>query len=437
MVNARQIAAWPGHVIDRAVEGGAVAFNGLRQAGAWITQLNRPFVLGYMERHFPDCFAQLDGGDKRIIRAFLDPESFSNTYSILGGKSGSASEYASLRKHGAELLSDAFGAEARFDNSFVDPATRAQDLGERWFFVNGIVTSRGLARHNRTKLEQLFERGITLIHNPTQGLTYDLVESTLQKFTNINTEVVARAFLEIGEALLAGKRVVLLAHSQGTIITGDVLDLLYCSIDRAFFDRTNMNDKDFDSFMRNATGTVKAGELCAMRDRLAQAGTQVLDQLELYMFANAASRMCYADAPARVPHIESYANEHDVVTRLGSLARGEFFEEDLIRIDGPLFSNDRYGHLLEAHYLPGFEANAYRLLAPCTGRCVGTSLHEPVTGNPAGNHPKYVAGPERPRLREYLGGASPRAPGAPASPRTQSDVAPRYATAPSGNDKTG
>jgi hypothetical protein len=126
-----------------------------------------------------------------------------------------------------------------------------------------------------------------------------------------------------------------------------------------------------------------------------------MGKLELYMFAGAASRMCYIDETQKIPHIESFANEHDIVTRLGSLARDDFHKEDLIRIDGSLFTCDRYGHLLNAHYLPDFVRGNYRLRNDKVEECIGASVHDPVRGNPCLKHPKWVGGPAVSKLRDH------------------------------------
>jgi hypothetical protein len=395
----------PGKALDRFVETLAIGVNGTRQFLAWFLEMNRIGILGYAHRKFPDCSKQLDGGDKRVMRAFVDPESFSNTMSLLIGR-GTLTANSELRLSCSDIvawLNDAFGIEAAFDNSFVERQPGAEQGEERWVFINGIVTSRAVARRNVYALNRLFERPFTLIHNPTQGLTLDLTESALEKFTNINTEPAARAFLEVGNMLLddTAKKIVIVAHSQGTIIMGDVLDLIYVSIDKRFFDRTNMNDEDYVTFINTSTGTVKASEMKDLAAALQAKGAQTLRKLELYMFANAASRMCYADENERYPFIESYANEHDIVARLGSLARNDFHREDLIRIDGSLFTLDRYGHLLNAHYLPDFASGDYRLRNQTTGDDIGASVHDPVLGNPCLSHPKHVRGPERSRLLQY------------------------------------
>lgn len=396
----------PGKLADRSVESIVVGSNATRQLITWFTYVHRLGVLSLAERMFPELYEDLDGGDKRILRAFLDPESISNTASLLFGKGvfGENAELSMPPREVIRLLRDAFGTEATFDNSFVERDAGVAACRERWFFINGIATSREFARRNVATLRTAFGRPFTLIHNPTQGLTTDLMESCLQKFTNANTEPVARAFLEIAQALLddATQLVAVIAHSQGTIITGDVLDLVYISIDPKLYDRTNLNDEDWDFFTSYSSGTVKAAELRRAASQLRDRGPEVLAKLELYMFANAASRMCYVDAERRLPHIESYANEHDIVTRLGCLARDDFHEEDLIRIDGSLFTCNRYGHLLNAHYLPDFFTGAYRLRNEHVAQSIGGSVHDPVTGNPCLKHPKHVSGPVQSRLAERL-----------------------------------
>jgi hypothetical protein len=203
-----------------------------------------------------------------------------------------------------------------------------------------------------------------------------------------------------------------------------VLDLLYLSIDECFFDRTNMNDEDLREFLNVSNGTVKSGELRRLKDQLEAAGKKLLEKLELYMFANAASRMCYALPEKKCPHIESYANEHDIVTRLGSLARDDFHKEDLIRIDGSLFTRTRSGHLLNAHYLPDFERDLYELKLgqEPEDRFIGSSIHDPVLGNPGTKHPKYEPGPGFPKLRQYLQSNRPTPPPPPQPRYADRDV---------------
>jgi hypothetical protein len=302
-------------------------------------------------------------------------------------------------------LKDSFGSLATRDNSSVIRPENANQGNERWFFINGISTSRELAQQNARALRAIFAHEITTIHNPTQGFVHDLVEAALQKLTNINTEPVARAFVEIVEALLndSVEKVVVLAHSQGTIVTGDVLDLIYCGVDLNYLNRTNMNDRDLEEFLAVSHGTVPAYLVKSRFEGLKGKANLVMEKLELYMFANAASRMCYLDPQGCRPHIESFVNERDIVTRLGALAPDAFHREDLIRIDGPVFSHRRFGHLLNSHYLPGLKARQYELLPASDGRCIGSSVYDDVKGNPCDKNPLRTSGPATTsRLHQYL-----------------------------------
>lgn len=388
----------------------------------WFHDINRGHIIAFARERFPEEYRQLDGGDRRIMASFLDPESLSNTESIFGdprsfigamptwvlsclglsarilGTFGSDpySEYALGFCRFLDLLNDALGTHADDDTPVILNDRHVHDGSERWFFINGVATSRELARLNANRLHALLKRDIVVIHNPTGGLTADLVESAMEKFTNVNTEPVALAFVEIAKALMDPKvlRVAVVAHSQGTIITGDVLDLIYYALDpvgKTYLDKTNMNSEDVDAFLSKSRGIIKSDDLQRAVASLRNKADVVADKLELYMFANAASRMCYLDPGRRRPHIESFANEHDLVARLGCLAEDTFHEEDLLRIDGPVFmARGRYGHLLNAHYLR--DLRDYKALPDNGAPSHRRSLHEEVLSNPCARNPKRTPG---------------------------------------------
>jgi hypothetical protein len=389
-------------------------------------------ILRASEKRFPEVYAQLDNGDREVMRAFPDASALVNVLSVLGTRR------APLRQGDGELaiglresltyLADMFGPDAALGPTPELVVQHGADDGpERWFFVNGIATNLATAVRNAQCLQRIFGRPVTIIYNPTQGFVEDLAESALQKFTNINTEVVARAFLAISEALLNPhvKHVRVVGHSQGTIILGDVLDLLYYALcPEDFFDFTNMNGKEAESFFETSHGIISADALKLARQQLrAELGigqplkngqqTQekkrrraLLEKLELYLFANCASRMCYRyeDAQGVAPHIESFANEHDVIARLGCLAKDALHRKDLIRIDGPVFlGKGRVGHLLNAHYLTPLledfrvETGHYvRLEAKEGSTCVGDSVMAEVRGNPCSLNPRSRRGRAEP-----------------------------------------
>lgn len=426
-----------GMVTDGLEDGWSVARNGLSAAMDWTVQVNRRRILRFARRRFPDAYARLDGGDKRIIRSFVDPDWVSNTVSLLGVdprplalapvslvaaalhlpfpyRGDDASEYFLDLPSIRALARDALGPEAEDATPFVLEHEKAREGRERWFFLNGIQTNAGLARRNADRLREVVGRPFITIYNPTQGLANDLAESTLQKFTNVNTQPSALAFLEIAAALVSDEveRVAVVAHSQGTIIAGDVLDLVYFALDpvgKSHLGKTNMNSQDFRAFLSVSHGVLKSDDLHAAVRRLEGKRKEVEEKLELYLFANAASRVCYLDAAGRRPRIESFANEHDCVARLGCLAEDAFHAEGLLRIDGPLFlRRGRYGHLLNAHYLD--DLGAYESLGeggePPRAR---RSLHDPVAGNPCARNASAVTLGEGARSR-FLQLASAAAP---------------------------
>jgi hypothetical protein len=434
--------------LDRIVEALSTARSLSGASRDWLLYVNSANIIEFCRRRFPEEFERLDDGDKRIMASFLDPNAVSNTRSLLGDALLARAELSELDlplEQVSRTLADMFGRNATFASPAQVFATiAAREGADRWYFINGISTSQELALRNAQRLSQLFRRDFITIYNPTQGFVRDLVESALQKFTNVNTETVARAFVELADALSnpAVAKVRVVAHSQGTIVMGDVLDLIYYSIHEEFYRFTNMNSEDIEIFLGVSHGTLKSDELREAVERLQNAvasangrpseprsgvdaarrrgrpsGLQpavdaekrrnLLSKLELYLFANAASNVCYMHAESGrdpLPLIESFANEHDAVARLGCLAKDRLHATGLIRIDGPTFvAAGRYGHLLNLHYLRDFEVAfasdtpVYRplpvdkLVAPC----VGESLNDPVRANPCALNPLHVPGPVR------------------------------------------
>lgn len=242
---------------------------------------------------------------------------------------------------------------------------------EAWFYVNGIMTNDSVAQLNAAYLASLFHRPLTLIQNSTDSLMIDLFECLVgrdwefeQYFDGWDmTEPAIKAFAAIYEALMdpQKKRVVVIAHSQGTIIMAYVLRLLkgqwpetdgihgkksrivavepespYTPAKPVFVypNQAPLNPSDFSDIIR-----------MSLKER-----AKLLSKLEIYCFANCAREMTYLYRHPGIPWIESIGNEHDLVARLGMLAPRP--EKWNIRIEGPRYRHDNtWGHLLNAHYL--------------------------------------------------------------------------------------
>ena len=295
---------------------------------------------------------------------------------------------------------------------------------QMWFFINGICTDHSVVLLNAGYLHELFGRPLTVLHNVTRGIVPDLAACAVGKEWDWVTESAAVAFPPIYAALKnkACERLILLAHSQGTILSAVILALLRelhppiharlaaqvvvspeHAVARKLAKRWN-----FERTMR--TRQTREDMQPAMLPSFDWPGhgrrqpepvtLEELRKLEIYCFANCATEMAPVEirSGSRVPApwIESYGNQQDVVARLGVLAnvRGP----GSVSIGGDRYRRDAaWGHLLNAHYL-------YPMVkARNSGDPAGGLV--PLNGNRS----------SIPRLFDYLHGKSPSPPPRPTS----------------------
>lgn len=183
------------------------------------------------------------------------------------------------------------------------------DDDQAWFFLNGICTSREVLRLNGKALANLLQRKIYLMHNPSDGIVLDLLECavgrTMQPVSKLDESVAH--ILE--DALDRHRHVVLMAHSQGGIITTAALGLL-------------------------------AKKLTGSRSRL-------LKKLSVFTFASAATEFDFPEVYA-----EHFFHTRDYVARIGVAGYQN-------RFTGRLFEYDAVGHLLNTHYLKNLVENRF------------------------------------------------------------------------------
>jgi hypothetical protein len=279
---------------------------------------------------------------------------------------------------------DPFGAEDSFPH-------------QTWFFINGILTDSGMAGWNADYLAELFLRPFTIIQNATDGPISDLIECADEKAFGMNGEPVDVAFPEIHRALKdpSQDRVVIIAHSQGTLIAAVLVRLLALTYARR---DESMSTSAQEALLRE----LRHRGVTTDPDDFVDVTATELGRLEIYCFANCASEMRYADPDRHLPWIESFGNEHDLVARLGMLAPNLIREK--IAIDGPRWIHrGAWGHLLNAHYL--------RHIDLAQG---GAPVPGPVTDS-ADPYEPVDAGPGTvPRLYGYLNGGTPDAIAVPA-----------------------
>jgi pimeloyl-ACP methyl ester carboxylesterase len=274
-------------------------------------------------------------------------------------------------------------------------APSGPDQDERWFFLNGICTDHRIAHLNAKLVQKLFGRPITILYNATEGVWVDLVECAVGKAWDSVTEAAERNLDALLDALCDDhvRHVILVSHSQGTIIAAVLLKVLE---EMLLAPRPPAAGEEKVSPERRVARKIasRAPAALAAHGRRPGHGRRPLvpadiGKLELYCFANCATSMepfIRLTGPARVaPWIESYGNENDVVAKLGLLAPPH-------GIGSARIAGDRYripgawGHLFNAHSaIPMFVRGA--TLEP---------FHDNLRGTP--------------RLSAYLGGQPPPIP---------------------------
>jgi len=285
--------------------------------------------------------------------------------------------------------------------------------GEHWFFINGIATNEDVAELNAEYLAHLFHRPITVIQNATNSLPVDVYECVIGKGFKVNpdsadhktmTEPAWRATAAILEALNADeiRRVVVIAHSQGTIIAANVLRAVAQALRSK---QARQKRPRWHSFTNKLMGEVQTETQKILRNNLAHSLSEFskggpsealerLKKLEIYTFANCADKMRYVYPSRKVPYMEHFANERDVVARLGILSPLYGGPEGLIEIDGPVFEQKAaWGHLLNEHYMAPIDDYLY------PGE---RKYHREVDPYPGSGKR-----PQKPRLYDYFHGNQP------------------------------
>lgn len=254
---------------------------------------------------------------------------------------------------------------------FGQPASHAQ---ERLFFINGIGTNLDVARMNTAKLAKIHRRPITGIYNPTCSILLDLwecmdalVDKSEPEFNTQATmgdpDYVAAHAIFAALAEDGVKRVVLIAHSQGTIIAANVLKALVSllrTLEVGSCEQHAGNDcavgdgavcLEALAYRRLIPAHVRHGQCAHQLEHLILA----LSKLEFHLYATCVREVRFyaVNVPStgqrvRLPKaIWHYANEQDVIAHLGVLAD----PQGAPKIDGEQTVFPRSEHLLNAGYL--------------------------------------------------------------------------------------
>lgn len=199
------------------------------------------------------------------------------------------------------------------------PDHQADEMqSSRWFFINGVVTAPPLAILHAQEIARVFRRPVHLIHTPTWGVVRDVWDSITARTLKKDGHLSRPAFYVVQRALERHDHVVLVCHSQGTIVASYIV-----------------------------------------RKLLKHPSTRhLVGKLEIYCVAGVADGLhidpeLSKEAGHPVPYVEHFANGRDFFCRVGILAH-------LDSTAGHVFCiPERTGHLLNEHYLPGIARGDY------------------------------------------------------------------------------
>ena len=184
---------------------------------------------------------------------------------------------------------------------------------EFWIFINGMGTTREIFNMNVKYLKTIFKRPINGIYNTTDSILVDFIECLIDKETSIMSDPAHVTLIYILDAIYKYDKIVIIAHSQGALIISQVLIAL----------------KSLDLKVKH------------------------YKKIEIYAFGNTASKMEYIHE--NYPYIETLANEFDFFSKLSNNVNNIKLK-DKIKVDGEIFiRKNKYGHLLNIHYLDGFD----------------------------------------------------------------------------------
>ncbi|CAG8640283.1 7370_t:CDS:1 [Dentiscutata erythropus] len=195
-----------------------------------------------------------------------------------------------------------------------DPLIEVEEHNdEKWFFINGVMANKHWLDENCKRLEHRFNRGVTGIFNSSYGIIWDTAETIVSRSFDDETIPVRWASWNIFKALKDEnvKRVVLVAHSEGSVITNLVIKKLYWEL--SYSEQDDYNE-------------------------------QLLKKLEVYTFANISRE--FINPKGLIRCIEHYANEDDLIAKMGVLQ-----ESENPRFHGKIFINkNARGHLFNRYY---------------------------------------------------------------------------------------
>ncbi|TAQ87807.1 hypothetical protein B7494_g3873 [Chlorociboria aeruginascens] len=224
-----------------------------------------------------------------------------------------------------DILLQCKGDEMRVDD-FAD---------ERWIFINGSMTSNHQLHTQLSTLYALFCRPMIGIHNPTYGLTIDILSHLLTHLLP-NSSTQSALYTNLREHLLnpSIRKVVVLAHGTGASILSCTLDRLHANLPPSYIDKIEIYTFGSAASHLNNPQLDNVAERIAKKDGIAP-----LNRME--------------DCERVIPHIEHYALQYDLLACNGILHHTRSVLDT--RFCGRVFvlspPSTHQGFLFSTHYL--------------------------------------------------------------------------------------
>ncbi len=190
---------------------------------------------------------------------------------------------------------------------------------EVWVYINGVMVDKEMLGIQGKWLAKIIGKKILLLHNPTDGLGLDLLESFLGRNFGIDAIPVhwITTILEELFTCFGARKINIVAHSQGCIILGKCLH------------------------------------------HLRQGYPEIINSLNIFTFASPSKSI------PKVAFAEHYANKYDLVAQLGVLHSDVPYE-------GQVYIREARGHWFNTHYLSALlngdfgETELYKLVKGCS-----------------------------------------------------------------------
>mmetsp|Transcript_18983 Transcript_18983/g.26724 ORF Transcript_18983/g.26724 Transcript_18983/m.26724 type:complete len:466 (-) Transcript_18983:193-1590(-) len=288
-----------------------------------------------------------------------------------------------------------------------EPSKQYSD--ELWIYINGIATTKDIADAHRDLLFEMFGRPMHLLHNPTDGMVFDLLECLAWKlgflenllnvfyfFARVVVYIFNLAGVELKytspESELKERLILALENKISNKQTHD-LNLLRSTIDNDQTKEDASLEKNTSSFDTTTTATTTTTTTCTSNPPITKvvliahsqgtiiAGnvlTELVEEineipemqnilqnakLEVFNFANCAHQM---PSTQEGLYVENISNGGDIVAWLGALYPPILRRFWLTRhgkslqIGGTsIVETSLWGHLLSTHYLEPMQKGYY------------------------------------------------------------------------------